>query len=200
MCREAVQEVRSRLGLSKRQVIPARSTQRRMLRRADDRKRLTAAITELATVCGPCGYCRITDPSPAFDRGWRETRARAAVQSGRRFSRRPAVWRPRGIIRFEGLDFGDSTALLSTSASASCRPSRGGGMFDPCANEDLCRQTGWFHLETLRECGTQLGWDQRAHAGGAGRGLGRRAVGSREARRLRKERLPEGVWYPRDCT
>jgi transposase InsO family protein len=59
-----VDQVRSKLGVSERracQVIgQPRSTQRRVLRVADDEERLTAAIVELATQYGRYGYRRIT--------------------------------------------------------------------------------------------------------------------------------------------
>jgi transposase InsO family protein len=59
-----VELVRSKLGISERracQVIgQPRSTQRRVLRVADDEERLTAAIIELATMYGRYGYRRIT--------------------------------------------------------------------------------------------------------------------------------------------
>jgi len=62
--REAVEKVRSELGVSERracQVIgQPRSTQRRALKVADDEERLMAAIIELATQYGRYGYRRIT--------------------------------------------------------------------------------------------------------------------------------------------
>jgi putative transposase len=62
--RQKVEQVCAELGMSERracQVIgQPRSTQRRILRVADDEERLTAAITELATMYGRYGYRRIT--------------------------------------------------------------------------------------------------------------------------------------------
>jgi transposase InsO family protein len=59
-----VEQVRLKLGVSERracQVIgQPRSTQRRVLRVADDEERLTAAIIELTTLYGRYGYRRIT--------------------------------------------------------------------------------------------------------------------------------------------